>query len=527
VLVDDLLRILERRPGLTTAQIVSALGEEGSRSPRAVELALAQGRERFSCDSQRPARWCLRGEEVTGGAPGPRPGEGSAVAIAGPQLYSWQRDALEAWGLAGHRGVVEAVTGAGKTMLGLAATVEEIARRGQVLVVVPTVELLHQWLRQLAPVVPRGFTVGAVGAGRAASFSDSDVVVGVVNTLRAADIRPTRRGGLLVADECHRYGSTINRLALDVRFERRLGLSATYARDDDGHLAWLDPYFGGTCFQLGYRRAVRDGVVARFTVALIGVRLGADERRRYDELTEEVRRRFARLAPFDLPLAPFGAFLAAVSLLASGRRGGFEGTLAARCYLAALFERRRLLADATVKTDVLGELAPALAAADRAIVFTRSIETAALASGVLAARGLRSGVIHSGLPAADRRAVLGAFAAGRMDAISAPRVLDEGIDVPAADVAVIVGASHTRRQMVQRMGRVLRVKADGRLARFAVLFVQDTIEDPAHGAHESFLGEVTDVADEVRRFESSEREALDEAIAFLAAEPARHQPCQT
>lgn len=522
MLVDELHRLLEGSPGLTVDQIVSALGRETPRGVRSVGLALAQGRGQFRSDAGSPPRWWLRGDEATNEQPSPSPvvGCGSLAAAAGGRspLYAWQRDALAAWASAGRRGVVEAVTGAGKTMLGLAATADEIAARGQVLVVVPTVELLHQWRRQLAPVVPPGYVVGSAGAGRTATFCDSDVIVGVVNSLRGADVRPTRRGGLLVADECHRYGSTMNRLALDDRFERRLGLSATYARDDDGHLSWLDPYFGGTCFRLDYRRAVDEEVVARFTVALVAVRFGAGERDRYDQLTEEVRRRYARLVGrFDLPAAPFGAFLAAIGRLASGLGGGFEGALAARGFLTALFERRRLLADTPVKTAALTALAPALAAADRSIVFTRSIETAVSASEMLRARGLRAGFIHSRLPAADRRAVLAAFADGRVDVLSAPRVLDEGIDVPAADLAVIVGASRTRRQMVQRMGRVLRRKADGRRARFVVLFVEDTIEDPAGGAHESFLEEVTGVADEARRFDGATPAALAEALAFLRA----------
>jgi hypothetical protein len=57
--------------------------------------------------------------------------------------------------------------------------------------------------------------------------------------------------------------------------------------------------------------------------------------------------------------------------------------------------------------------------------------------------------------------------------------------------------------MIQRMGRVLRKKADLRRARFAVLYAEATIEDPAHGAHETFLEEITDVADEVRSFSGS------------------------
>jgi len=67
---------------------------------------------------------------------------------------------------------------------------------------------------------------------------------------------------------------------------------------------------------------------------------------------------------------------------------------------------------------------------------------------------------------------------------------------------VIAGASRSRRQMIQRMGRVLRRKPDARLARFAILCVEDTIEDPRLGAHEAFLAEAVDVADHVEWFPS-------------------------
>jgi hypothetical protein len=84
------------------------------------------------------------------------------------------------------------------------------------------------------------------------------------------------------------------------------------------------------------------------------------------------------------------------------------------------------------------------------------------------------------------------------------QVLDEGIDVPAADVAVILASSRTQRQMIQRMGRVLRRKTDGRLARFVVLYVEGSSENPAKGAHGDFLDEITSVAEEVRRFSASD-----------------------
>ena len=69
-------------------------------------------------------------------------------------LYPWQEDALKTWGQQGCRGVIEAVTGTGKTMIGVAAALDELWRRGQVVVLVPTVELQQQWVTQLEARLP-------------------------------------------------------------------------------------------------------------------------------------------------------------------------------------------------------------------------------------------------------------------------------------------------------------------------------------------------------------------------------------
>ena len=118
----------------------------------------------------------------------------------------------------------------------------------------------------------------------------------------------------------------------------------------------------------------------------------------------------------------------------------------------------------------------------------------------------------------DRRIVLSRFATGDLQAITAPQVLDEGVDVPAADLGVILAASRSRRQMIQRMGRVLRPKPDGRRARFVIVYVAGTVEDPANGAHEGFLEEITPVADRVHTFTPAETGDLD---AYLR--PGTHQ----
>ncbi len=502
-MVDEVARVLEQAPGRSAREVRDALRAGGRVSVTVADVARLLDRfpARFRADDTDRARWWPVERRAAGrGGVEPRREPCTPTGWSGsPAPYRWQVEALAAWRRQGGRGVIEAVTGTGKTMLGVATARVELSGGGQVCVLVPTTELLRQWRGVLAEHLPGHTSVGLLGGGHHDSLGHHDVLVAVVNSAREADLAPRRPGGLLVADECHRYGSEGNRLALEARFARRLGLSATYARADDGHLAWLDPYFGTTCFRMGYRRAIDDGVTARFTVALVGVELAAAERGAYDELSEAMASARARLLASGLvPAEPIGACLEAISRLA--RAGDGELAATARLYLWAMQERRRLLAETPAKTDALRGLAPALARADRVIVFTQSIAAAERAAATLAAEGLRAATVHSGLDPRSRRSALDRFGAGELDVLAAPQVLDEGVDVPAADVAVILAASLSRRQMVQRMGRVLRRKPDGRLARFVIVSVEGTVEDPARGAHGCFLDEVTAVADSVHTF---------------------------
>ncbi len=504
--LDEVAAVLADHPGRTSAEVRDVLRARGRVSMTTADVARALGSRpsRFRSDGAVPPRWWLAAQ-----APAAAP----LALPSRPSLYRWQTDALTAWRARDRRGVVEAVTGAGKTMLGLAATVDARSSGSQVCILVPTRELLQQWRVALGRHLDPTASIGLLGADHRDRFGDHDVLIAVVNSARGADLRPRRPGSLLIADECHRYGSDENRLALEPGFPRRLGLSATYARADDGNRAWLDPYFGGTCYQLGYRRAIDEGVVAHFSVALIAVCFDPDERTEYDALTLEMSKARAQLHASGLvPDESIGAFFAAIARLA--KHGDNEAVGAARQYLRSMQQRRHLLAETPGKADTLAVLAPALRAADRAIVFTQSIIAAERAAAMLRTCGLRAEATHSALAPSARQSVLTRFGAGSVEAICAPQVLDEGVDVPAADVAVILASSRTRRQMVQRLGRILRPKADGRVARLVIVYVEGTIEDPALGAHEGFLDEVDHVADLVRRFPPGT--TLD-AIAFVSA----------
>ncbi|MFP4636264.1 MAG: helicase-related protein, partial [Nitriliruptoraceae bacterium] len=166
---------------------------------------------------------------------------------------------------------------------------------------------------------------------------------------------------------------------------------------------------------------------------------------------------------------------------------------ACREYLARLRERRDVVARADAKLTVVDAVAPALAGT-RSLVFTDTVEQAESARARLRTAGRDAVTLHGELTTRQRRGRLAAFRRGDVEVVVAPRVLDEGVDVPDAEVAVVLAAFRTRRQSVQRLGRVLRVKHDGRQARLVLAAARDTAEDPARGGHGAFLGQVRAVA---------------------------------
>lgn len=392
----------------------------------------------------------------------------------GLPLRLWQVEALDAWCRHGRHGVVEAVTGTGKSRVGIEAAREALRDDYNVIVMVPTIDLVEQWVKSLRE---GGVTsVGALGDGQKADFRTHRVIVGTVQSLYSAP--PTRSDGkvLLVADECHRYGAGQWSRALHRSYRRRLGLTATFERNDDG-VATLQAFYGGPpIYRIGFPRAIADGVVARYDVQLLGVRLTPRERAEYDEADEVVRDTRLRLIASGFPAEPFGAFLHEVQEAA---KEDADPTIAdvARRYLKAFSQRIDVMTSAQAKLDVIGMLAPQVAASGGAIVFTRRVEMAEELSDALADGGVKSAAVHSDLSRSQRKERLQALKKGRLKAVVAPTVLDEGIDVPDIDLAIVMGGSKSRRQMIQRMGRVLRLKPDGRKATFVVVYATNTAED--------------------------------------------------
>ncbi|MFC7959666.1 DEAD/DEAH box helicase [Rhodococcoides kroppenstedtii] len=410
------------------------------------------------------------------------------------ELRAWQKEAFEAWRAAGCRGIVEAVTGTGKTRVGVAAMLAARSMNQQVLVVVPTIDLLDQWFTEVKNLLP-SVSVGRRGNGHKDDFRHSSILISTIQSAIMRGAPQPRPGALLVADEVHRYGTDGFARVFSDRFDHRLGLTATLERQDEGVDSYIRPYFGTTIAGCDFARGRRDNVLAPVRVMTVAVEFTPDERRKFDEHDAVARdARQQLIARYGCTAAPFGAFMKDVAVL-SEQRDLPEGRLAGR-YMSAFSKRRSLLADCAGKLSALAVLAPALAESDRSIVFSETKASAEAGSAVLREHGVKSSAYSSGLDRLARTRVLQQFRAGALTNLVAPRVLDEGIDVPAVDVGVIIASSSSRRQMIQRMGRVLRPKPGDRAAAFVILYVPGTMEDPALGAHEAFLEQLLSVAEE-------------------------------
>jgi RNA polymerase primary sigma factor len=285
------------------------------------------------------------------------------------ELYRWQLDALVSWLRCGRRGVIEAVTGSGKTDVAIAAIFDALRRGRFVLVLVPSRVLMEQWHGRLLAALPDA-RIGRLGDSGTDRPGRCDVLVSTRHSAATYQpIPPRDAGGLLIADECHGLGGAMLRRALMRQYDERLGLTATLERADDAVTDLLVPYFGGICHRYGFEQAIGDGVCAPPRVAFVGVPLAADERDEYIATEQRlVSARHQLRAVVGMPLTPFGDFIAAVAHLAAGDAGP-DGR-AAREYLEVFSLRRQIVAHSRGKYELLGRLASAIKVADGTLLFT-------------------------------------------------------------------------------------------------------------------------------------------------------------
>ncbi|HVK86877.1 MAG TPA: DEAD/DEAH box helicase family protein [Kofleriaceae bacterium] len=365
-----------------------------------------------------------------------------------PALRWYQAEALARWQNAGRRGVIALPTGSGKTVVALAA----IQRLGlSTLVLVPTRVLLDQWANELARTW--GGTIGRLGDGE---HVIAPITVSTYASATSWAPRVGDRFGLVIVDEAHHVGGWCPREVLEMlAAPARLGLTAT-PPDDPQARACLARHVGDTVYGLRIEDLAGDAL-ASFDLVTLPIELAPEER----DVYREQRARFARsYASFRrvTPEATWREFVRSANQTKPGREA-----------LAAWRASRALVAYPAAKRAALRELL-ARHRGERTIVFTSDNATA-----YAIARELLIMPITHEIGRVERAAALARFRSGEVPVLVSSQVLEEGLDVPDADVAIIVGGTASARRHVQRIGRVLRPR-DGKRARVYELAVEDSLE---------------------------------------------------
>jgi superfamily II DNA or RNA helicase len=338
-------------------------------------------------------------------------------------------------------------------------------------VVVPTLALLKQWYSVLTDAFGASVTVGLLGGGY------HEITPLTITTYDSAYIHTERYGdrfALVVYDEVHHLPSPKNAIIPKMLLAPySLGLTATPERPDGGHD--LLPNLAGPVV---YRRSPEDlagTFLAPFDLVRVPIELTAHERFDYAQ-AEAVYKDF--LEKHRLPMRSPEDWQRFIMVAATSHSGGREALLAAR--------RRREIREGAMRKGATLETLLRRHWDDRVIVFAKSVEEVY----ALSRRFLIPGVTYE-TPARERKEILDRFREGRYRVVIASDVLNEGVDVPDAGVAIILAGSASRREYVQRLGRILRPKDGKRAVLYELITAETGEEHTARRRKEGFAQEAS------------------------------------
>ncbi|HBU48366.1 MAG TPA: helicase [Myxococcales bacterium] len=358
-------------------------------------------------------------------------------------LRSYQEEALEAWEQQQSRGVVVLPTGSGKTLVGMEAI---HAKNRSALVVVPTLDLMRQWSDRLRLHFKQ--PIGLVGGG---SHQVEPITVTTYDSAYLHMDYLGNRFGLILFDEVHHLPGASYALAAESALAPfRLGLTATPERDD-GREHLTDELVRPVCYAQHVDQ-LAGNFLADYDVERITVELSPQERSAYEAArslyTDFLRQQGIRMSSGK----GWSDFIMRSARSEAGRQA-----------MAGYQEQRRLAFAAPSKLEVVDDLLHRHRR-DQTLLFTQDNATAYRISK----RFLVPVITHQ-TKVAERSEILDRFRQNELGVLATSRVLNEGVDVPAARVAIVVSGSGSVREHVQRLGRILRPDGDKRAVLYELV----------------------------------------------------------
>jgi superfamily II DNA or RNA helicase len=365
------------------------------------------------------------------------------------RLRDYQKQALDTWTANDKRGVIVLPTGSGKTLVGIKAI---SMLNTPTLVVAPTLDLVEQWRSRLKEEFKT--EVGILGGG------ERDIKALTVSTYDSAYLHAERLGnkfGLIIFDEVHHLPTEGYRnIAEMFASPYRMGLTATFEREDGLHKE-LNRLVGGKVFEKRLTELIGEHL-SPFRIQKMAVELTEEEKEEY----LENRRIFSDyLSANNLYMRNPNDFQKLI--MRSGRDPE------ARRALLARNKARDIAFNSISKVHKLSEILREHRDG-KVFIFTEHNKLAHRISREFLIPSITYKTIRR-----ERIDILDRFRSGIYRAVVTSRVLDEGIDVPDADVGIILSGTGSERAFIQRLGRILR-KKDGKDAVLYEIVSADTSE---------------------------------------------------
>lgn len=415
-------------------------------------------------------------------------------------LFPWQLECLNIWFQNRGQGIVNVVTGAGKTVLALGAIARlEYALSSEpgcslrIKIVVPKVFLAKQWAQTLQDdlLVPRE-DIG-IFSGVHKDLPNRKYMIYVVNSARytlARHLLEDYREGnaiLLIADECHHYSSPENSRIFDftkyfpagVSPSRyyALGLSAT--PETAAYQEKLVPALGPEIFKYGFADALNANIISSFSIFNLKLKFTRYEEQQYLELSEQLTRaleKLMHLCPFLIGLSS-QRFFASLEQLAQAAEDSTVAGLA-RSVLVLAITRKDVVYRAESRISCVLALLTRIPQTSKVLIFNERIEvTEVIFERLHTLFPGQVGRYHSEMDEGSRKNMLRRYQDSEIRILVSCRALDEGLNVPETDVGIIASSTSSSRQRIQRLGRILRRSGQDHSACLYYLYIGSSNEE--------------------------------------------------
>ena len=362
------------------------------------------------------------------------------------KLREWQETAFPLWWNR-KRGIVKVVTGGGKTVFAIHCLKQYLEENpsNSILIVVPSIALLDQWYEGLLQSYDAN-QLSLNGGGEhleELSMITISTIDSVKNIIDKFDASQT----LLIVDECHKIGTEKRGETLTNYWHATLGLSATPERDyDDNFYIIIKKILGDIIFDYDYIDAREDEVIVNFKLLYAYAAMTPEEEDEYKKFTKSIQRRAATIGGNNMNDYPLKMMI---------------------------FNRARMVKNSKNRIPFGIELLQKYKR-DSWIVFTENKKQAKEFNTIINTKGYQSAIYNTDLDASEREENLNNFKSGNLNVLVSCTALDEGFDMPEADGAMILSASSSKRQRIQRMGRVLRITANKQNALIVTVYSSKT-----------------------------------------------------